>query len=88
MGLYEYFDQRARRFGILDTKLAQSKAIFFTLIIVKLIPQIMEVNIMWFVLLAVLCAIKPVITGHLDIHPFDAQLLRPKPQEHRPGWNR
>ncbi len=62
MRLYQYFDKRARKLGILDTKLAQSTAFFFALIIVKLIPQIMEINIGWFILLGVLCAIKPLIT--------------------------
>ena len=62
MTMWEYLDKRARRLGILDTKLAQAAAIFFALVIVKLIPQIMKLNIWWFVLLAILCAIKPVIT--------------------------
>ena len=62
MTLWEYFDRRARRLGILDVKLAQAAAIFFTLVIVKLMPQILEVSIWWFVLFAVVCAIKPTIT--------------------------
>jgi hypothetical protein len=62
MGLWEYFDQRARRLGILDTKLAQASAAFFTLVIVKLVPQIMSVGIGWFALLTILCAVKPLIT--------------------------
>jgi hypothetical protein len=59
--MWAYFDERARRLGILDTKLAQAAAIFFALIVVKLVPQIMDVSVWWFVLLAVLCAIKPLI---------------------------
>ena len=64
--MWEYFDKRARRLGILDTKLAQAAAIFFALVIVKLIPQIMKVNIWWFALLAILCAIKPFITFYFS----------------------
>jgi hypothetical protein len=60
--MWEYFDKRARRLGILDTKLVQAAAIFFALVIVKLVPQIMNVSIWWFVVLAVVCAIKPFIT--------------------------
>ena len=60
--MLDYFDKRARRLGILDVKLAQSAAIFFALVIVKLVPQIMNLSIWWFVGLAILCAIKPVIT--------------------------
>lgn len=62
MTMLEYFDERARRLGILDTKLAQAAAISFALIIVKLIPQIMELSVWWFVLLAVVFAIKPITT--------------------------
>lgn len=60
--MLDYFDRRARRLGILDTKFAQAAAIFFALIIVKIIPRIMNVNIWWFVMLAIVCAIKPLIT--------------------------
>jgi hypothetical protein len=60
--MWEYFDKRARRLGILDTKLVQLAAIFFALVIVKLVPQIMTVSIWWFVLLAIVCAVKPIIT--------------------------
>ena len=60
--MWEYLDRRARRLGILDTKLAQAAAIFFALVIVKLIPQIMDVSIAWFGLLAILFAVKPMIT--------------------------
>jgi hypothetical protein len=62
MGIWIFFDKRARRLGILDTKLVQGAAIFFALIIVKLFPQVMDISIWWFVFLAVVCAIKPVIT--------------------------
>ena len=60
--IWGYFDERAKRLGILDTKLAQAAAIFFALVIVKMVPQIMNVSVWWFVLLAIACAIKPVIT--------------------------
>ncbi|UCF66815.1 MAG: hypothetical protein JSV80_13665 [Acidobacteriota bacterium] len=62
MSLWLNMDERARRLGILDTKLAQGAAIFFALVIVKLFPQIMTLSIWWFVGLTVICAIKPVMT--------------------------
>jgi len=62
IAMWEYFDKRARRLGILDTKLVQAAAIFFALVIVKLVPQIMNLSIWWFALLAIICAIKPIIT--------------------------
>ena len=62
MSLYESFDERARRLGIVDTKLAQGAAIFFVLTVVKLVPEIMNLSIWWFVALTIACAIKPMLT--------------------------
>jgi len=62
MSLYDSLDQRARRLGIVDTKLAQGAAIFSVLIIVKFVPEILSVSVWWFVALAVACAIKPMLT--------------------------
>lgn len=62
MIIWEYFDERARRLGILDTKLAQAATICVALIVVKLIPRILELNVWWFVLLGAVSAIKPLIT--------------------------
>jgi hypothetical protein len=60
--VWSYFDSRARKLGILDTKLAQAAAIMFALTVVKLYPQIMSVSIWWFAGLTVVFAIKPLIT--------------------------
>jgi hypothetical protein len=62
MSTWEYFDSRAKRLGIVDTKLAQGGAMFLALVIAKLVPQILSVNVWWFVGLGILCAIKPTIT--------------------------
>jgi hypothetical protein len=62
MSLWQESDGRAKRLGILDTKLAQGASMCFALVIVKLVPQIMTVSIWWFVGLAVLCALKPALT--------------------------
>ena len=59
MGLLEDMTRRVRRFDIFDVKLAQGAAMFSTLIIAKLIPDIMDVNIWWFVALLIICAAKP-----------------------------
>lgn len=59
MGFSENMNERVKRFSIFDVKLVQSTAIFFALIVVKLIPRIMKINIWWFVALLVICAIKP-----------------------------
>ena len=59
MGILENMNERVKKFGILDVKLAQGIAIFVALIVAKLIPEIMDINIWWFVALLVICAIKP-----------------------------
>ena len=60
MELLEDMDKRVKKFGIIDVTLAQGAAMFFVLIIAKLIPDIMDLSIWWFVLLLVICAIRPV----------------------------
>ncbi len=60
MGLLEDMDKRVKKFSLIDVKLAQGAAMFGALIIAKLIPDIMDLNIWWFVGLTILCTIKPV----------------------------
>ena len=59
MGLLEDMDQRVKKLSLIDVKLAQGVAMFFALIIAKIIPDIMDLSIWWFVGLAILCTIKP-----------------------------
>ena len=65
MKLLEEMDRRIKKFGIIDEKLAQGAAIFFALIIVKLVPRIMDLNIWWFAGLLIVCAIKPLYVFYL-----------------------
>ncbi len=60
--MWKYFDERAKRLGILDTKLAQGAAMCLILIIVKLVPRILDANIWLFVILAIALSIKPLMT--------------------------
>lgn len=59
MGIIENMNERVKKFSIFDLKLAQWIGVFAALIIVKLIPQIMDISIWWFVVLLVICALKP-----------------------------
>jgi len=59
MDLLENMNQRVKKFSLIDVKLAQGAAMFLALIIAKLIPQIMDLSILWFVVLLIICAIKP-----------------------------
>jgi len=60
MGILKYMNERVKKFSILDVKLAQGIGIFAAFILVKLMPEIMDINIWWFVVLLVICAIRPV----------------------------
>ena len=59
MGLLEDMNQRVKKFDLVDVKLAQVTAMFGALIIAKLIPDIMDVSVWWFVVMLVVCAIRP-----------------------------
>jgi len=58
-------DRRIKKFGIIDEKLAQAAAMFLALIIAKLVPRIMDISIWWFVVLLIVCAIKPLYVFYL-----------------------
>ena len=60
MTLWEHMNARVKKFNILDVKLAQGVGIFVALILAKLIPEIMDISIWWFVALLVICAVRPV----------------------------
>ena len=59
MLLLDEMTRRVKKFDIIDVKLAQVVAMFLALIIAKLIPDIMNINIWWFVALLIICAAKP-----------------------------
>ncbi len=59
MGFIGRMNQRVRKLSVFDLKLAQGAAMFFALIIAKLISQIIDIDVWWFVGLGILCAIKP-----------------------------
>lgn len=59
--LWNYFDVRARRFGILELKLFAGAAMFLALIIAKLVPGILQVNVWWFVGLWIGFAARPMV---------------------------
>ena len=59
MNLIEYLNSRIKLCSIFDIKLAQGAAIFLALVIVKLFPRILEIDIWWFIVLTIIFAIKP-----------------------------
>ena len=60
MGYLNWMDDRVRRLGIWEMKLAQAAAMCIALVVAKLVPQIMAISVWWFVLVAALCAIRPI----------------------------
>lgn len=59
MNVFKFINERTHRFGPFELKLLQLSAIMLALVIVKLLPSIMEINIWWFAGLAVLFALRP-----------------------------
>jgi hypothetical protein len=62
MSLLKCMNDRAKKLDILDIKLVQGAAICLGLVIVKVFPQILRIDTGWFIALALLLAIKPLIS--------------------------
>ena len=54
-----YWNRQIRKLTILDVKLAQGAAMFFALTVAKLVPQLMAASIWWFVVLGLICGVRP-----------------------------
>ena len=65
MSIFKQFDRRVKKFNFFDIKLVQGTTIFVVLIVVKLIPQILNINIWWFVVLFIVCLIKPLYVFYI-----------------------
>ena len=60
MGFISYFNDRLKNyFTLWDIKLAQMAAMFFLIIIIKLIPEIISLNYWFYIVGAILTAIRP-----------------------------
>ena len=65
MKLLEEMNRRIKKFSIFDEKLAQGAAFCLALIVAKLNPEILNINIWWFIILLILCGIKPLYVFYL-----------------------
>lgn len=63
MELIEAMNQRVKRLTFFDLQLVKLGNIFLALIIVKIIPDIMDVDAGWFVMFFILCTVKPFYAG-------------------------
>ena len=59
MKIYKWANERIKQFIWVDIKLVTFAGIFLGLILAKLVPTILGINVWWFVLLAVLCILRP-----------------------------
>ena len=55
MKLIADWDRKAKKMGVLELELVQAATMGFTLIIVKIFPQILAISIWWFIALLVIC---------------------------------
>ncbi len=62
MSIFKFFDTRARRLGIIDTKLVQSAVFCIGLLAAKIFPDILRIDYIWFILFAAIFAIRPLYT--------------------------
>ena len=59
MKIISFFNQRLKSFTIWDIKLAQLAAMFVLIILIRFIPQIITLNIWWYVAGCILAGIRP-----------------------------
>ena len=65
MKTIQYFNGRVKKLDIFDLKLIQGCVMFLAVIIVKLAPQILTVDIRWFAGLCVLFMIRPAYSFYI-----------------------
>jgi hypothetical protein len=59
MEFFGDLNQKVKKFSFFDIKMIQFTTLFAALILVKLVPEILKVNIWWFVALLIVCLVKP-----------------------------
>ncbi|KQC03070.1 MAG: hypothetical protein APR54_09705 [Candidatus Cloacimonas sp. SDB] len=57
--MVRYFNRRIKLFTIWDIKLSQIAAMCIMIILIKLIPEITSLNFIWYILIAFICALRP-----------------------------
>lgn len=59
MGLWENMDEKIKKMTVWDIGLVKWSVFFFTIIIVKLFPQLLKVNYFILIVLMLACGTKP-----------------------------
>ncbi len=58
--MFKYFNKRIKLFTIWDIKLAQIATMCVIIILIKFFPQIASLRFRWYIVLGVICAIRPI----------------------------
>ena len=59
MGFWRYMDEKVKKMTAMDMGLVKWSVFFFTIIIVKLFPQLLQINYIVLVVLALACSARP-----------------------------
>jgi len=59
MRLWEKMNERMKNMTVMDVGLVKWSVFFFTIIIIKLFPQLLKINYVVLIVLVLACGIKP-----------------------------
>jgi len=62
MSIFQWANQKVKKFTWMDVKLLPLAGICVGLVLAKLIPSILGINIWWFVVIGILALLKPYYT--------------------------
>ncbi len=65
MSLKSFFEAKTKKLDWLDVGLIKWSCIAFGIILAMLIPALLEINIWWFVAIAVILAIRPLYRAYI-----------------------
>ena len=58
MGFFTWGNEKVKKLNLLDIKLVGLSSVCIGLILAKLIPSVLKINIWWFFVIAVLCTAR------------------------------
>ena len=59
MGFWKNMDEKVKRMTVMDIGLVKWSVFFFTIIIVKLFPQLLKINYVVLIILVIACGARP-----------------------------
>ncbi len=58
MGLFKWANEKVKKLNFVDVKLVAFAGICIGLILAKLIPDVLNINIWWFIIIGALCLLR------------------------------